>query len=299
MLDTARIIMRLKMTQKIIQVIFLLCIVLTISTSAYAEIKVSQSISESKIAFEDSVQFQILIEWEGSQTAYLFHKPLSPYIDRMKIREFSSSVSSHTVDGVEITRKKYDYTLIPTSAGLGLIDSISIAYMKRNDSVPGVVVTEPMEVLIANPIAKVKDEGGFNYWLLYLLLFVIIVGVLSYLKLRKNKKSIKKGISPKEQFLAELTTLKNESVSDMKKFQTQLYSALSKYLVTEYKVDVSKMNADAIIGELSNAGMSIKKAEQIRNWIQQAEIDKYAPITQSPGAVVRLESEIRTFFEKI
>ncbi len=288
------------MTKRILQIITILCFVLTITSSTFAEIKISQSISESKIAFEDSVQFQIVVEWEGSQTAYLFTKPLSPYIDRMKIRQFSSSVSSNTVNGIEITTKKYDYTLIPTSAGVGLIDSISIAYMKRNDSVPGVLVTEPMEVLIANPIAKVKDEGGFNYWLIiYGVLFVIIAGVLSYLKIRNDKKSIKQSLSPKEQFLSELTILKNESASDMKKFQTQFLSAISKYLVAEFNVDVSKMSTDAIIGELSNAGMSIKNAEQIRNWIQQAEIDKYAPITQSPGAVVRLESEIRTFFEKI
>ena len=287
------------MTRHIFQIVIALLAILIISGTATAEIKVSQSLSQSKIAFEDSVKFEILIEWEGSQTAYLFQKPLSPFIDRMKIGQFSSSVSSQMRDGAEITYKKYNYTLIPTSAGLGLIDSIMIDYLKRYDSLPGLLVTEPMEVLIANPVAKVKEDGGFDIWMIFVFLLVVVAAVFSYVKLQKKKKSEQKQISPKEQFLCDLTDMKNSSASDMKKFQTDLFTALSNFLVTEYSLDVSKINTDALIDELTKVGLSVANAEQISNWMKQAGLDKCAPITQSPGAVVRLESEIRTFFEKI
>jgi len=290
------IIMKTKMTKYILSYTITILAAFAISTATYAEIKVSQSLAESKIAFEDTAHFEILVEWEGSQMAYRFNKPLSPYIDRLKIGKFSSSVSTNVVEGKEITLKKYSYALIPTSAGLGLIDSISIAYMQRHDSLPGFVVTEPMEILIANPTPK-KIEEGFDYWLLYAFLVVVIIGIFSFLRIQKKKQSAAKPLTAKEQFLEDLSMAKSNAASDMKIFQTELYTALSKYIVTEHKVDVSTINNDNHVDELSKAGMSISKAEQISKWLQQAEIDKYAPITNAPGAVVRLESEIRTFFE--
>ncbi len=171
--------------------------------------------------------------------------------------------------------------------------------MKRGDSLPSFVVTEPMEVIIANPVAKVKDDTELNIWLVFGLVLIILSAVLLFFNLRNKSQQSETELTPKEQFLKKLTEIKNSSGSEMKNFQTQLFHALSKYLVTEYSINVSQIDKDLLVNELSKAGMSLKNGEKIVGWLQQAEIDKFAPITQSPGAVVRLESEIRTFFEKI
>ena len=269
------------------------------SSSLLAEVEVSQSVSSDEIAFEDSVQFQIVVEWKGGQADYLFNKPLSPYIDRMKIGRFSSSVSSLQKDGIEFTQKKYNYTLLPTSAGLGLIDSISIAYLKRGDTLPSYVMTEPMEITIAVPQPKVKKDDSMKSTYIFGCIILLVIGIFVILLRRKNSQTKEVVISPKEEFLTMLTNVKNASDSDFKKFQTDIFSIISNFLLKEYKVDVVQVKLDGLIDELSKAGMSMKNAEQITEWLKQAEIDKYAPASTSPGAVVRLESEIRTFFEKI
>ncbi len=288
-----------KNRRNIYRTVLALLSVLILTSFASAEIKVSQSISDSKIAFEDSAQFQIVVEWEGSQSAYLFKKPLSPFIDRMKIGQFSSSVSSLMKNNVEFTQKKYNYTLIPTSAGLGLIDSISIGYLKRNDTLPSFVVTEPMEILIANPVAKIKNEDELNEWYLFGFALILIIGILLIVRWKKSSTQIEIKLTPKDKFLLELTTIKDNAESDLTIFQTELSMILTNYIVTEYKLDDSLVKTDSLTDELSKAGMSIVNAEQITAWMEQAEIDKFAPLSQAPGAVVRLESEIRTFFEKI
>ncbi len=113
-------IMSIKMTRYFLRYLILIITILTFSSSVTAEIKISQSISKSEIAFEDSAQFNILIEWEGSQSAYLFKKPLSPFIDRMKIGQFSSSVSSRIINGVETTQKNIIIHLSRHRQGWGL-----------------------------------------------------------------------------------------------------------------------------------------------------------------------------------
>ncbi len=287
-----------KLTKNFAKMIATLALIFLFAQGISAEISVSQSLTESEIAFEDTVQFEIIVEWQGSQMSYLFNKPLTPFIDRLKIGKFSSSVSSQMRDGVEYTLKRYNYSLIPTSAGLGLIDSIYINYLKRTDSLPGVVVTEPMKVLIANPVAKIKEDEEIHEWLLFGVALIVIFGIIFLFRWKTNSQSVEIQLSPQEQFLSELEQVKREASSDMKTFQTQFYATLSKFLVTAYNVNVSLVNIDNLIDELSKAGMSIAEAEQIMKWLKQAEVDKYAPIDHAPGAVVRLESEIRTFFEK-
>ena len=270
-----------------------------IASGVSAEVEVSQSLSKSEVAFEDSVQFQIVVEWQGSQYDYLFNKPLSPYIDRLKIGKFSSSVSSLKRDGLEYTQKKYNYTLLPTSAGSGLIDSISIAYLKRGDTIPSYVMTEPMDILIATPIPKVKKDNSAVSTYVYGSIILLVIGLFLIILKKKNSGPQEIVLSPKEEFLEMLTNVKNASGSDFKKFQTELFRIIVMYIGNEYKIDEANIKTDGLIDELAKAGMSMKNAEQITAWLKQAEIDKYAPAQTSPGAVVRLESEVRAFFENI
>jgi len=92
-------------------------------------ISVTQSVDRFSIPFEDSVHFEIVLQWDGPQTAYLFPKPLNPTFERLKVRGLTSSISSSGSGEAETTTKKFRYTLIPTASGTGRIEPVTISYL--------------------------------------------------------------------------------------------------------------------------------------------------------------------------
>ena len=279
-------------------IVFLILII--VPSISYTEgIEISQSLSQTEIAFEDSVTFEIQLQWEGPQSIYLFPRPLSPYIDRMKVRGFSSKISSNMIDGKEITQKRYTYTLIPTSAGLGLIDSVSVPYRYYLDSIPAILISEPMSVTIAYPRPKEKKDDSFPYWMVIVGLIVLGGGIGSYFMFIKKSKSKEIILNPKDKFLEDLTELKNSSGNDLKQFQTGLYKILTNFIISEYNIDVSVVDMNEFISKMTDAGMILAHAEQMKKWLEQAEKDKYSPMSAAPGETIRLESAVRSYFEKM
>ena len=272
---------------------------LAVTTCLHAqELQISQSVDKTEIAFEDSVLFKITLEWKGSQADILFTQPLHPYIDRMKVRGFNSVISSKDIGGQEVTTKTYNFTLIPTTGGEALIDSVAVHYMKPTDSIPAVLMTEPVAIQIAMPQPKKKESDRLPYWIIVVGGVLIGAGLIFFV-LKSKKKETVIVLSPKEQFLEDLTVLKSESKSDLKIFQTGLYRLLLKYVNEEHKTDLSRYNDDEYIKVLTDNGMKVANAEQISKWIVQADKDKFAPAANAPGETIRLESEVRAYFEKI
>ena len=278
----------------------LFLIIICLGGNKVQAISVTQSLSESEIAFEDSLFFEIVLTWDGPQNAYFFEKPLIPKFDRLKVRAFSSAISSSLETGSEITTKKYDYVLIPTSSGSASIDPVSISYVSWPDSIPGELVTEPMTAEIADPVKR--DEKGNNIsWIWIVVIGLIVLGGFGTFILRviNKKNEIEPHQSPKENFLEKLTETKENAGSDLKKFQTGLYAILATYINDLYKIDVSKLSDNELKEKLVESGINDISSDKIVGWLSRAHQDKFSPITSLPGETIRLEAEIRDFFEKL
>ena len=287
------------MTRIILNILSTAILIAIGAVSSGRAISVIQSINKTEMAFEDSAVFEITVEWPGSQFAYRFPKPLDPYIDRLKVGKFSSSISSTGSAENERTIKKFTYQLMPTSSGLGKIDPITVNYVTWPDSVAGELVTEPVTINIAEQ-KVVANSSTFPKW-------IPIIGVIMLLgtgavvfaavsKARKQKKPVK---SPSEAALESLTQLKAESGTDLKRFQTGVYNILSDFLSSKFEIKVVGLNEDSLVEKLSNTALSENEKEQIKNWLAQAELDKFRPVEPSPGDTVRLETELRRFFENV
>ncbi|MGH8016480.1 MAG: BatD family protein, partial [Candidatus Zixiibacteriota bacterium] len=189
-------------------------------------ISLTQSINKTEMAFEDSAIFEITVEWPGSQLAYRFPSPLNPYIDRLKIGKFSSSITSIGTGQNERTVKRFTYILLPTSSGFGKIDPININYVTWPDSVAGELITEPVTINIAEQ-KLVAKSGDFPIWIPVVGAVMLLGGgtfvYLSVAKARRERKPFK---TPAETALDELSVLKSEAGTDLKRFQTGVYNIL-------------------------------------------------------------------------
>ena len=260
-------------------------------------ISVEQSLDKSSIAFEDSVSFEILIEWEGPQQAYYFGRPLDPYFDRLKVGGFSSSIKSEGVAGNEITTKRFRYVLLPTSSGAAKIDAITISYTAMPDSVPGELVTEPMAVTVAEAI-PIDVDGGFPALYYYLMgLVIVLIAGFGFFKWNMSRQAIEPRKSPRELFLIKLDDLKQSAGQDFKKFQYGLSDMLEDYLQAEYSFPVRNCSDDEIVDEINKTTLSEKDKERLSGWFLAARRDKFRPVDSGPGETIRLENEIREFFK--
>ena len=273
--------------------------VMNVANHAGAEgISISQSIDRSQIPFEDSVHFDITLKWAGSQTAYLFEGPLSPVLAQLKVRGFTSSISSSGSVGNETTTKRFRYTLVPTTSGLARIESVRISYISWPDSIPGELVTEAMTVQVAPPLPPVQDESTVPVWAIIAGLLVVTGAVAAVVTIRRRRpKEIIK--SPQEQFLESLESLKTDAAGDFRKYQTGLYNNLSVFLMARYDIVVGRLGDDEIITALDATGLNDGKKHLLGTWLVRARQDKFRPVAGTPADIVRLETEIRGYFENL
>ena len=283
---------------KVLLTLFVL--ICTVSVASGEGISVSQSVDKTSIPFEDSVTFEVTLKWDGPQLAYLFERPLNPVIDRLKIRGFSSSVNSSEEAGREVTTKKFRFVLVPTISGLGTIDPINISYITWPDSLPGQLVTEAQTINIADPKPVVAEtERPLWLWILAAVLLERRSGwrCFSCAVVPGRRSSRSKPRASK--FLDDLSGVKLEAGSDLKKFQTGLYRALTNYIKFGCNFDPTDLPDDELKQKLVSSGLSANQAEQLSVWMKQALKDKYSPVVAGPGETIRLESEIRQFFERL
>ncbi|MEE8403992.1 MAG: BatD family protein, partial [candidate division Zixibacteria bacterium] len=215
-----------------------LSIIFLLSNATVLAIGLSQSISKTEMKFEDSLIFEIRLEWAGSQFAYLFEGPLNPYFDRLRVGNFSSSINSTGTGDDEKTIKEFSYTLLPTSSGTARIDPIVISFLSLPDSARGQLLTEPVIINVADPVI-VEESESFSLWLLATGGFFLIGGLAVAFLLIKNggKKEV---FTPVQIALQELSKVKEDSGTDFKKFQAGVYRLLTKFSKENYRIETAE-----------------------------------------------------------
>jgi hypothetical protein len=269
-------------------------------TGAASEISVSQSLDRSQIAFEDSLRFQITLKWDGPQAAYLFDKPLTPDLNRLSVRSFTSTVKTGGEGTLPTTTKTYDYVLAPTAGGLGSIEPITIQYLAWPDSIPGSLVTEAMTVRIAEPRPPAADSGSPLIWLVPVAVLLVAAGGLTFMvRSRRARQEQVPVMTPSERFLEELGTLKSETGDDYKRFLSGLCPLIEEYFSARFGIAAAGLDDAALAEALATAPISVDDAERLASWYCGARKDKFRPVKATPGATIRLEAEIRELMEKI
>lgn len=285
------------MLQKLTPIIISLLVSAT-SSSAISGISLSQAIDKTEIAFEETANFEIELRWSGSPAAYRFDRPLNPYFDRLKIERFSSSIHSVGEGPDEITVKTYKYSLKPTASGVGKIESIAIDYASWPDSLPGELITEAITITIAQPVVE-DESSSFSIWLWILGGFLsvgIIIAVVARSRSRGDKLPV---MLPRQILLDGLRELKSEAGNDFKNFQTGLLKLITDFLKNSYDINLAEFSDTEIEDALAATALSVSQREQLKGWIVKANEDKFKPLESSPGETIRLETEVRSFFENI
>jgi len=252
------------------------------------------------MAFEDTALFKITVTWEGPAFAYRFEKPLRLNADKLKVAQYSSTVRSSGSGPAEVTTKVFEYRLAPVLSGIATIPPVTIEYVTWPDSLTGELATDPVTLAIGEPLPpEMREKGGLSGgWIALIVVGAIALGVGGY-SYFKPKPEIEKIKSPVEAFLEQLENVRKDSGMDLKRFQTGVYRLLLSYLQIRYKIDLAGQSAGSAARALEAVEPDLSVREALVGWLTRAEKEKFSPLAPAPGEVPRLETEIRSFFEKL
>ncbi|UCD94625.1 MAG: hypothetical protein JSU69_00825 [Candidatus Zixiibacteriota bacterium] len=262
------------------------------------EISLSGGVDKTDIAFEDSLTLAVEIKWIGDITSYSFGLLPLPETENLQVVGTSSAISSSTEQDQDITTRTFKYTLRPTGSGVGVIEPIVLNYVAWPDSIPGELMTQQFKILIAAPVPS-EGEGGLSLIVrMILAAFIVLAAAVGLVLWKRRAPKAEPARTAGEKFLEAFEAVKSEAQSDRKLFFTKLYKLLTSYLSEEYKLDVTGKTAKLILEGLNELDIPMERKEKIAAWLENAEREKFAPGGGSPGDVLRLVTEIESFFEK-
>jgi hypothetical protein len=274
---------------------------LALSSAAQA-IDLSQSLDKASIAYEEQAFLTITIRWSGNQSAYLFDRPVQPTLDKLRVQKFATSVASQATDVGEVTTKTFTFALAPTGSGTARIEPMAIHYVSWPDSLPGDLMTSEMTLSVApaKPVAKSTSWLGelpLVAWIAIVIIAVGSLGIGTFLFLKKRMKPVVEVKSPSTALLESLTALKADAGSDLKRFQTGVYKLLVAFVHDQFKIDISGRSAEEIAQAMEAVNLPETSKEKLSGWLLRADREKFSPLPPAPGETIRLEAELRQFFE--
>lgn len=294
------------MNFRVRQINFLFLVMFLLSSAAAgvraSAISVSQSVSASEIAFEDSVVFEITLKWEGNQSAYRFQRPIDPQFGKMKVEGFSSSVSSHLPvgsDSTETTTRRYRYLLKPVLSGSTRVEPLTITYIALPDSSVGELKTEPITIDIATPRPPEESSGGsWLWWIVSSVTLITIAGTIVFFR-KSRSNEVSTDVSPAQTALRQLAELNKEVTGDFKKFQFGLHHILLRFLCERYGLSFESMDRAELERAIESIDLVETHKKQIIDLLVRAEQDKFRPAQAAPGETARLEAEVKAMFGKL
>ena len=102
-----------------------------------------------------------------------------------------------------------------------------------------------------------------------------------------------------EQFLERLAQVRTEAAGDLKRFQTGLYKQLVWYVNAQYALRLGPQPTEEIVHMIDSCDIPEPEKSTIGAWLIRADREKFSPATPMPGETIRLEAEVREFFEKM
>lgn len=115
--------------------------------------------------------------------------------------------------------------------------------------------------------------------------------------LKKRRKPVLEVKTPGAVFLDGLSALSADAGSDLKRFQTGLYKLLVAFIHDQLGLEVAGRSADDIAQGIAGTSLAESQKSKISSWLIRADREKFSPLPPAPGETIRLETEVRQFFE--
>jgi len=216
---------------------------------------------------------------------------LSDKLDKFTLLDVSDSSPSLEEDGsIKVSRT---VVLKPFLSGEYNIPPLSLEYTDKDNS-RGVLLSTsvPISIISLLPentenlqLKEIREPDTFNYWKLFVYIFIVIIilggAFLLYLIIRKRKKNrVIPAISPYEEAINKLTSLLDKNLPQegrFKEFYFQLNLIIRIYIEKQFSIRAPEQTTEEFLQDLSvSSNISDKFKLVLRDFLIHSDLVKFA-----------------------
>ncbi|MFZ5518773.1 MAG: BatD family protein [Candidatus Zhuqueibacterota bacterium] len=277
----------------------------TSGVNSQSQITISAQVSAKEIPMNRNLTFTVKVEWSGDFNRFQIGEVETPVVENFEIYGTSVSDKRSSENGVTKAAKLYEFTLKPTSLGMGYIEGVVVKYIDLATDEPYHMMTNRLNVKVIESVPEPGESSPGTMWLIGIGLLTVaaILGALWWMREMRKKHASQqqvKVVSLEEEFLTMLRQsldLKSPNIRPNEAFAA-LSKILRKYLSQKYDVAAMESTTDNIIRNLQGRQIDPAMLTNIEEILNISDLAKFAGTIGERGDLDRIYTLIETILEK-
>jgi hypothetical protein len=269
--------------------------------SQKVEVILSTTVQSERIPLNRPLILTVTISWEGDIDFIEINEIEEPILSNFEI---IGTASSNRVIGTETGRKaekEIHYTLMPTTLGMGYVESVSLSYLDKLSDQTYHLKTERLGVEIIAPIAE-KGESPSVWIPLSVGLLILGSGIVLMFRFRRMRADREKDTDVDDRIFEEkyLETLK-DSVDLKNSDKREMFSTLSnifrKYLSERYGIAAFETTTDGLLKVLQDNEVEENTIHKCDILFKKADVIKFSGQEATQAELDEAYTTVETILE--
>ncbi len=289
-------------TNTLLVVVMMLAPLLVATPTVHAiEVTLESRLSSTTVPLDRELKLFVELSWQGSPEL------ITPSIDHDFLLEGFEIIGSSSANMVQVseldanltmTRKRYTFTLKPTSRGKHTIGGVTVEYIDDRGETH-TLRTNDLEVSVTEktrpPLFSMETIRDNQLYFIAVLCLVVIIVAAIFIKRGYNKRKAKQADAeyhPKDELVSLIESkLKDRHLTNAAELYQQIYRLLRELLEKDYGISRNLSSGDAR-ASIDDKGIPPKIADMLQEALSTCDQVRFS-------AAAPAEYETRTFIRQL
>jgi len=271
------------------------------SASEKVDVALSTNVDSKRVPLNRPLVLTVRVSWEGDIDYIEINEIEEPILSNFEIVGTASSNRVVGTEGGRKAEKEIRYTLMPTTLGMGYIESVALSYLDKISDQTYHLKTERIGVEIIAPVAE-KGKNSSVFIPLIVALLILGSGVILMFRFRRMKANQIKNETGEDRILEEeyLETLKN-SVDLKNNDKREMFASLSnlfrKYLSEKYSIAALEATTEGLLKIMEENHAEENLIHKCSALLNKADVIKFSGQEATQAELDEAYTTVETVFE--
>ncbi len=271
------------------------------SASEKVDVALSTNVDSKRVPLNRPLVLTVRVSWEGDIDYIEINEIEEPILSNFEIVGTASSNRVVGTEGGRKAEKEIRYTLMPTTLGMGYIESVALSYLDRISDQTYHLKTERIGVEIIAPVAE-KGKNSSVFIPLIVALLILGSGVILMFRFRRMKANQIKNETAENWILEEeyLETLKNSidlKNSDKREMFASLSNLFRKYLSEKYSIAALEATTEGLLKIMEENHAEENLIHKCSALLNKADVIKFSGQEATQAELDEAYTTVETVFE--
>ena len=250
-----------------------------ISDATETSVSLSAFVEEKRVPLNRSLIFTVQISWMGDLDLIKIGELEEPVLSNFEIVGTSSANRVSGVSGGKKAVKEITYTLLPTTLGMGYIESVGLSYEDMTKGKTHHLMTQRIGVEVTSPVAEEGESR--KLWIWIVVAAVMISGFCIFFIIVKARSTMDKGEVEiqriiEKTYLDELKETVDFKGGDRREAFTILTKLFRRYLSEKYDIATLEATTEQLIDTLRQEALDEGLIQRCETLFKKADVVKFS-----------------------